>query len=152
MVEHEDEFQAAEPELEAEHGDEFQTPEPEQETAQVPEVEVSPAPAEMPSLWQRLRRLFTRGERLERLNWAISAYPDAPANYVLRGELLLEHGETNQAADDFLRALELAEEQIETNAWGVLAQAMQDRARVGLRDALARGARYNPNTDQTDSQ
>ena len=99
--------------------------------------------APSPSLWQRLRQLFSRDARLHNLNWAISAYPGAPANYILRGELLLKMGDTVGAAADFRRALELAAGEVETQDWGFTAQAMQDRALAGLRDALVRIARYN---------
>ena len=97
-----------------------------------------------PSLLAALPRGCFRGtERWHNLNWAIAAYPDVAANYVLRGELLLKQGDTLGAISDFRRALELAAEQVETEDWGVVAQAVQDRALAGLRDALHRAARYN---------
>jgi hypothetical protein len=95
------------------------------------------------SLWARIRRSFSRMERWHNLNWTIAAYPDVAANYVLRGELLLRQGDTLGAISDFRHALRLAAEQVETEDWGVVAQAVQDRALAGLRDALRRAARYN---------
>lgn len=99
------------------------------------------------SLWTRIRRSFSRMERWHNLNWTIAAYPDVAANYVLRGELLLRQGDTLGAISDFRHALRLAAAQVETEDWGIVAQAMQDRALAGLRDALRRAARYNADTD-----
>ena len=99
------------------------------------------------SFWQRLRQSYSRNERWRKLNWAIAAYPDVASNYVLRGELLLKQNDTLGAISDFRRALELAAPQVETDDWGVVAQAAQDRALAGLRDALRRAARYNSSTD-----
>ena len=106
------------------------------------EVEVHEEP-ESPSLWQRIRGSFSRNVRWHNLNWAIVTYPNVPANYVLRGEMLLKQGDTIGAVSDFRRALNLAGEQVETEDWGFVAQALQDRALVGLRDALYQAARYN---------
>ncbi|MCC6804721.1 MAG: hypothetical protein IT319_17695 [Anaerolineae bacterium] len=103
--------------------------------------------ASSPSLWTRIRRSFSRMERWHNLNWTIAAYPDVAANYVLRGELLLRQGDTLGAISDFRHALTLAAHQMETDDWGVVAQAVQDRALAGLRDALRRAARYNSGTD-----
>ncbi len=102
-----------------------------------------------PKGWQRFRQLFDREARLHDLNWAISAYPHAAVNYVVRGELLLAHDEVDAAVEDFRRALELAAEQVASEEWGVVAQVVQDRALVDLGDALYRRARYNP-SDQCD--
>jgi hypothetical protein len=99
------------------------------------------------SLWTRIRRSFSRMERWHNLNWTIAAYPDVAANYVLRGELLLRQGDTLGAISDFRHALRLAAEQMETEDWGVVAQAVQDRALAGLRDALRCAARYNSDAD-----
>jgi len=81
------------------------------------------------------RRLFgaTPEERLPELNEAIAQYPDAPANYVLRGELLLAIGRQDEAHADFEQALELAQEQLANAAWGLAEQAIADRARENLR-------------------
>ena len=68
------------------------------------------------------------------------AYPKVAANYVLRGELLMKQGDTPGAIADFQKALDLAVVQVEVEAWGVVAQSVQDRALVGLREALKRAA------------
>jgi len=73
--------------------------------------------------------------RVELLTAAIELHPDAPANYVLRGELLLEGGDDELAVSDFHKALELAEDQAETANWGYIYRALADRAREGLRRA-----------------
>ena len=99
-------------------------------------------------MWQRLRATFSQQERWRNLNWAIMAYPNAAANYVLRGELLLRQGDTPGAIADFRKALDLAMVQVEVEDWGVVAQTVQDRALVGLRDALKRAARYNSGPDE----
>jgi uncharacterized protein HemY len=81
-------------------------------------------------------RQYSGRERwLRDLNHAIADHPEAPANYVLRGELALETRDYSQAAADFEKALELASAQVETENWGILAQAMQDRAYRGLTQA-----------------
>lgn len=88
-----------------------------------------------------LRGLFG-GDSLEArasdLTQMIEAQPEAPANYVFRGELLLKSGAYNAAADDFRRALELAAQQVEIARWGVVVQALQDRALAGLEQAERR--------------
>jgi hypothetical protein len=96
-----------------------------------------------PSVWQRIFGVFSRDSRLYDLNWAVKAYPNAPANYVLRGELLLRQGDLFGAIADFRRGYELAAAGVENEAWGVVAQSLQDRSLAGLRDALYRAARYN---------
>ena len=108
-----------------------------------PEFESEEAAAPSLSAWQRIKAMFGKEARLYNLNWAISAFPDAPANYVLRGELLLGIGDSLGAAADFRRALELALNEVESEDWGLVAQALQDRALVGLRDAHLHSARYN---------
>ena len=73
--------------------------------------------------------------RLRRLDRAIAAAPDAPVNYVLRGELRLKLRDRDQAAADFQRALALTDEAFRASDWGLVAQALADRALVGLRRA-----------------
>ncbi len=103
------------------------------------------SPAETPGLWERLRQMLRpsleeqaeeRAGRLRELNIAIELFPNSPSNYVLRGELYLGAGANELAVEDFRRALELATKQVETQRWGVVAQAMQDRVETGLQIAL----------------
>jgi len=96
---------------------------------------------ESPTLLQRIVAAFSRRERWRNLNWAIAAYPHVAANYVLRGELLLKQGDMTGAIGDFQHALDLAMADVEKEDWGVVAQNVQDRALVGLRDALNRSVR-----------
>ena|GEM_PF-1093748 len=92
--------------------------------------------------WTRLRRALFGGADVSRalrhLDEAIENAPDAPANYVLRGELYLRAREYALAQRDFQRAYELATGQFERSDWGILAQAMQDRALAGLQKAERR--------------
>ncbi len=96
------------------------------------------------ALWQNLRRAFLptpkeraaqHNRRISRLSSAIEFSPDAPTNYVLRGELYMEIGDYASAVVDFRRALELATAQVENEDWGIIAQTMQDRAQEGLAEA-----------------
>jgi tetratricopeptide (TPR) repeat protein len=75
--------------------------------------------------------------RVELLTAAIEHNPDAPSNYVFRGEILLDGGDYDLAAEDFRKALQLAEDQAETANWGYIYRALADRAREGLRRAGA---------------
>lgn len=77
-------------------------------------------------------RISGRERWLRELNQAIAHAPEAPTNYVLRGELALATGDYPQAAADFEKALGLASAQVESSNWGAMAQAMQDRAASGL--------------------
>ena len=70
---------------------------------------------------------------LEELTDAIERYPEAPANYVLRGELYLAEGRRDLAAEDFRRALSLADPLAQSANWGYINEALADRAREGLR-------------------
>ena len=99
------------------------------------------------SLWQTLRAMFTppadaQPNKLQRhlyeLNALIDRHPDAPANYVLRGELYLKAGRVHEAILDFERALEIASADLETRDWAVVAQVIENRARVGLQRATRR--------------
>jgi tetratricopeptide (TPR) repeat protein len=74
--------------------------------------------------------------RLRELSIAIIEYPRSTSNYVLRGELYLHYREYARAEADFRRALLLAAEAVETENWGILAQAMQDRALAGWQKAI----------------
>ncbi len=67
------------------------------------------------------------------LTRAIEAEPDAPVNYLLRGEEWLICGETEQARADFEVARTLAEQGLRQSEWGYIFQAYIDRAAAGLR-------------------
>jgi hypothetical protein len=69
------------------------------------------------------------------LSYAIERRPSAPSNFVLRGEVALKLRDYEGAAQDFRHALALAQAEMVSNRWGVIAQAMQDRALDGLRIA-----------------
>lgn len=105
-------------------------------------VPLGEAPARH-GLLQRLRALLfsvsddagLMAERLMTLSSAIEQHPDEAGNYVMRGELYLELNDQMRAAEDFERALELAEAQLEGSDWGIIAQSVQDRALVGLEKA-----------------
>ena len=102
-------------------------------SADVADDVFEPGAAPKRSWWSRLVRLLVGewvagGERLERLNQAIMRQPGVPVNYVLRGELYMQAGEPELAAEDFETALELAAAQFEREDWGILAQVMRDRA------------------------
>lgn len=77
-------------------------------------------------------------ERLRALDEAIAAHPQAAANYVLRGDLLLKLDRPAEAQADYQRALEFAARAVESEDWGVVAQVVQDRALAGLREAFNR--------------
>ena len=75
--------------------------------------------------------------RIEALTAAIELHPDAPVNYVFRGEALLENRFYQEAAADFGRGLELADSLAESANWGYIYRALADRAREGLRHCLS---------------
>lgn len=77
------------------------------------------------------RRTYTT-ERLIALTRAIERHPESAVNYAARGELYLEIGERERAAENFHQALALAEAQYAEDDWGLVAQAVQDRAVAGL--------------------
>ncbi|MBI5666682.1 MAG: hypothetical protein HZC41_01630 [Chloroflexi bacterium] len=114
--------------------------------AKAAETPATPLHAVDVTFWGWLRRWFN-GEsadlRAADLTSGIEQHPETPANYVFRGELLLQTGAYAAAADDFRRALELAAQQVETARWGLVAQAVQDRALAGLERAERRLRRQN---------
>jgi hypothetical protein len=79
------------------------------------------------------RRFAALVNRMDELTAAIENHPDSPASYVLRGEIFLDGGEIHLAAQDFQKALDLAEPGAETANWGYIYRALADRAREGLR-------------------
>ncbi|MBK8134960.1 MAG: hypothetical protein KA401_01330 [Anaerolineae bacterium] len=95
-----------------------------------------------PTVWQRVlswilptdaEKRVGQDERLHELTRALERDPESAASYVSRGEVLVQIGEYNAAARDFRRALGLAEAQFKTQTWGVVAQAVRDRALRGLK-------------------
>ena len=74
---------------------------------------------------------------IEQLTESIERYPDAPSNYVYRGEALLDEGHIEQAAQDFTVALQLAKAQALVANWGYIYQVLYERAHEGLRRAQA---------------
>lgn len=90
-----------------------------------------------PTVWQQIRALFLpdralAARRINDLNRAIDASPDAAGNYVLRGEVYFESQEYELALADFEQGLELAQKQFDESDWGFVAQAVRDRALTGL--------------------
>ncbi len=96
-------------------------------------------------LWARLVALSSdtaaAADRLSALDAAAAARPDAPANYLLRAELYARLGEDALALADFERAQTLAASGFERNNWGLVSQALRDRAAVGAARARQRLAR-----------
>lgn len=97
-----------------------------------------------PTVWQRVlswllptdgEKWVGQDERLHELTRALERDPESAASYVSRGEVHLQIGDHFAAARDFRRALELAEAQFRTQTWGVVAQAVRDRALRGLKQA-----------------
>lgn len=97
-----------------------------------------------PTVWQRIRSwVFPSSEeqrarqeqRINELTRALARHPHAAATYVSRGEAYLEVGDAERAASDFGQALSLSEAQFKTEAWGMVAQAVRDRALRGLKQA-----------------
>jgi hypothetical protein len=111
------------------------------------DAEIEPTSDGRKSLGEWLAGLFvgiggsSYGKRLYSLTHAIGVAPNAAVNYVLRGELYLERSEYELAAQDFQKALLLAETELterDHKSLGVVAQGMQDRALVGYEEALKR--------------
>lgn len=100
-----------------------------------------PEPADPPPL--PASPLGKIDQRLYDLAHAIATYPDAAVNYVTRGELYLHLDEPALAAADLRQGLALAQAEIDARAWGIVAQAMQERALKGLEQAERRLKRSN---------
>jgi hypothetical protein len=82
--------------------------------------------------WWQAARANNLTERILALEIAISAAPDNPINYVLRGEALLDYGDQAAAAEDFQRGLHLISAAGETD-WGYIHSILAERAQEGLR-------------------
>ena len=70
--------------------------------------------------------------RFRELSDKIEAMPDSITYHVLRGEMLIERGEYERARADFQVAVELADRVDPTEGWGVIEQALRDRAIQGI--------------------
>ncbi len=85
---------------------------------------------------EREREFYRRHREL---NDKIELIPDLFTYYVLRGELLAERGDIDRARSDFEKAVALADNLDPAREWGLLQQAMRDRALQGI-DLLERRA------------
>jgi tetratricopeptide (TPR) repeat protein len=98
-----------------------------------------------PSFLDQVRRWLGAEERLAEqladLDEAVERFPQAASNYVFRGELFLRAGIHDAAVADLERALELAEQHLKNDDWGVIAQALSDRAQRSLKIARRRAGR-----------
>jgi hypothetical protein len=83
--------------------------------------------------WFSWNREAQQGRRLDDLNLGIELYPENASNFVLRGELFLEKKQFHLARADFEHAVQLLDEQIDSDDWGLVAQAMRDTALTYLR-------------------
>lgn len=104
-------------------------------TWQVPEEPTARAPRQRHGLVEWINSFFSgpsAKQRLAHLNKAIDQYPDAPSNYLLRGELYLEARHYHDATEDFYKALELAADEYVDSSWGILSASVRDRAMDGL--------------------
>jgi hypothetical protein len=92
-------------------------------------------------LWARLRAVFggaDAADRLAALDAAAAAHPDSAAPYLLRAELYARLGEDALALADFERAQTLAASRFERDNWGLVSQALRDRAAAGAADTTRR--------------
>jgi hypothetical protein len=107
----------------------------EQATLQEPEIPLgSTEPAAEPVPEPTTAPDLSEGAyRLAALNRKIEQYPDAPANYVLRGELYLTLRNVDHARYDFETAIHLAESLDPDLDWGYINSAFLDRAYENLR-------------------
>jgi tetratricopeptide (TPR) repeat protein len=97
------------------------------------ESDAAAEPSTPPFTERESRQFAALVNRMDELTSAIENHPDAPASYVLRGEIFLDGGDIDLAAQDFQKALELADPGAETANWGYVYRALADRAREGLR-------------------
>jgi hypothetical protein len=99
-------------------------------------ADVSSLPDEVPQQkrgFLGFRQGQNEQERLEELNVMITLYPDTASNFVLRGELFEKQKQLELASADYETAQQLASEQVTQDRWGLVNQAVQDRAIRGLR-------------------
>ncbi|HYO87728.1 MAG TPA: hypothetical protein VER79_03720 [Candidatus Limnocylindrales bacterium] len=105
-------------------------------------LQLEVAEREHRSFLNRLFGLFTGGGRQQNdmeteLDRAIERYPESASNFVLRGELRLKRGDAEDARADFVRAYEIAAQNVADHQFGFVAQMTQDRALDGLERAKA---------------
>lgn len=95
---------------------------------------------EKSSIWSRWfgKRHISIEEVLFELDNAITQHPEAPTNYLLRGEYYLQIGYNQLAEQDFQQAVTLAEVELSEREWGLVAQVVRDRANRGLEIAHER--------------
>ena len=75
------------------------------------------------------------------LSRLIETNPEAPVNYLLRGEEWLVCGQVEHARADFEAARTRSERLLNQSAWGYIYQSYIDRADAGLRQCVT-GAYY----------
>jgi hypothetical protein len=111
---------------------------------------VMSAPVAPPTWWQTVMALVwptaeqvaaTHRQRLASLDATIQRYPESPSAYLLRAELALEQGLLDLAESDFRRAQTLASAEAHGAVWGMVGQAVQDRAVEGLAQVARRRLR-----------
>jgi hypothetical protein len=71
---------------------------------------------------------------LRALNLAIEIYPNAAANYLVRGDYFRQRRELILAAADYQQALELVNEELAESQWGFVAQALHDSVLLRLQE------------------
>lgn len=121
--------------------DEEQNPDPSAVNGAVADEDFTPTTPSQPNLLETIIGFFfrtpaqrerDRSRRLRELNVSIEYSPDSPTLYVLRGELFLERKEYHLAEADFKTAIDVADEFDPEDGWGLVTQAMRDRALEGL--------------------
>jgi hypothetical protein len=71
-------------------------------------------------------------EALQALNLAIEIYPRSAVNYLYRAELFMAQQQWALAQADLVTARDLAQRELEEDAWGFAAQVVLDRAERAL--------------------
>ena len=73
-------------------------------------------------------------QELRELNLAIEIYPSAAANYLARGDYFRRQREFVLAAEDYRRALDLANRELEQSQWGFTAQVIRDSVLLRMQE------------------
>lgn len=96
-----------------------------------------------PGTLTRIRRRFYRtaaereqeySARVRQLSVLLELYPADAALYLVRGEAFLKRGDRELAREDLRNALHFAEHDITHKRWGLVDQAVADRARQRLKE------------------